>query len=98
MAELFDHTETTRNRFLSPTSRTARLVDEARRYIPGGTSRIHYYFSPYPIYAQSGSGCRLTDVDGAERLDFLNNMTSLIHGHANPKINEAIVGQLTLGT
>ena len=98
MAELFDKAETTGNRFLSPTSRTARLVEEARRYIPGGTSRIHYYFAPYPIYAQSGSGCRLTDVDGVERLDFLNNMTSLVHGHANPTINEAIVAQLAHGT
>lgn len=98
MAELFDKAETRGNRFLSPTSRTARLVEEARRYIPGGTSRIHYYFAPYPIYAQSGSGCRLTDVDGVERLDFLNNMTSLVHGHANPTINEAIVAQLAHGT
>ncbi|HEX5414244.1 MAG TPA: aspartate aminotransferase family protein, partial [Chloroflexota bacterium] len=98
MAEVFDQARTQRNQFLAPTSRTARLVDEARKYIPGGTSRIHYYFAPYPIYAHSGSGCRLTDVDGVERLDFLNNMTSLVHGHANPRINEAVIAQLGLGT
>ena len=86
------------NRFLSPGSATASLYEEARRYIPGGTSRIHYYFQPYPIYAQRGSGCYLTDVEGVERLDFLNNMTSLIHGHANPAINQALIEQIGRGT
>jgi glutamate-1-semialdehyde 2,1-aminomutase len=90
--------KSTSNRFLAPASETARLYEEARKYIPGGTSRIHYYFRPYPIYARSGAGCLLTDVEGVERLDFLNNMTSLIHGHANPTIMRAIVDQLERGT
>ena len=64
--------------------------EEARRYIPGGTSRIHYVFQPYPIYARSGSGCYLTDVEGVSRLDCLNNMTSLIHGHGNPAVKQAM--------
>ncbi len=80
-------------------SRTTRSVfEEARRYIPGGTSRIHYYYDPYPIYGRTASGCRLTDVEGVERTDFLNNMTSLIHGHADPCINQAIIGQLERGS
>ena len=80
----------------SPVTRS--VFEEARRYIPGGTSRIHYYYDPYPIYARTASGCRLTDVDGVERTDFLNNMTSLIHGHANARINQAIIEQLERGT
>ena len=51
-----------------------------------------------PIYAQSGNGCYLTDVEGVERVDYLNNMTALIHGHANPTINNAIIDQLQRGT
>ena len=66
--------------------------------MPGGTSRLHYYYQPYPIYAESGSGCYLTDVEGVERIDYLNNMTALIHGHANPVINLAIFNQLQRGT
>ena len=77
---------------------TERLYEEASRYIPGGTSRLHYYFPPYPIYARRAQGYTLVDVDGRERLDFLNNMTSLIHGHADPAIRAAIVAQLDLGT
>ncbi|MEO8448769.1 MAG: aspartate aminotransferase family protein [Gemmatimonadota bacterium] len=75
-----------------------RLYDEACKYIPGGSSRVHYYFEPYPIYAKSGRGSRLTDVDDVERIDFLNNMTSLIHGHAHPAITTAILDQAQRGT
>lgn len=91
-------TETGTNSFLSATSATARLYEEASRYLPGGTSRLHYYFRPYPIYARSGNGFRVTDVEGVERIDLLNNMTALIHGHRHPKINDAILEQLELGT
>src|SRR5713226_7667166 len=86
------------NRFLETTSATARLYEEACRYLPGGTSRLHYYFRPYPIYARSGDGCYLTDVEGVARLDLLNNMTALVHGHRNPGIHQAVVDQLELGT
>lgn len=87
-----------RKSFLEPNSATGRLFAEARKYIPGGTSRIHYYFRPYPVYAQSGEGCHLTDVEGTRRLDFLNNMTALIHGHANPAIKKALFGQIERGS
>lgn len=83
--------------FLDPASETARLYAEASKYIPGGTSRIHYYFRPYPIYAQSGEGCYLIDVEGTRRLDFLNNMTALIHGHGNPAIRKALFEQIERG-
>ena len=77
---------------------TAALFAESSRFMPGGTSRLHYYYQPYPIYARAGSGCYLTDVAGVERVDYLNNMTALIHGHANPTINAAIIDQLQRGT
>lgn len=80
------------------TAASQRLFEEACEYIPGGTSRVHYFYDPFPIYARSGSGCRLTDVDGVERLDFVNNMTSLIHGHAHPRILAAIGDQMQRGT
>src|SRR5689334_24534904 len=91
-------TETGLNSFLSASSATARLYEEACQYIPGGTSRLHYYFRPYPIYARSGDGCYLTDVEGVCRLDLLNNMTALIHGHRYPQVSQAVLEHLELGT
>jgi glutamate-1-semialdehyde 2,1-aminomutase len=40
----------------------------------------------------------VTDVEGQTRLDFVNNYTALIHGHAHPRILEAVSHQLSLGT
>jgi glutamate-1-semialdehyde 2,1-aminomutase len=61
--------------------------------MPGGNSRTTVYFPPYPIYAARALGSRVWDVDGVERLDFINNYSSLIHGHNHPKIVEAIIAQ-----
>ena len=38
-----------------PDSATARLHAQARELIPRGTSRLHYLFAPYPIYASHGA-------------------------------------------
>ncbi len=61
--------------------------------MPGGNSRVGVMFEPYPLYAVSGSGCRVTDVEGVERIDFVNNWSSLIHGHSNPEVLDAIASQ-----
>src|SRR5438046_9526398 len=86
------------NTFLEQGSRTAKLHETAAGVIPGGTSRIHYHFQPYPIYARAGQGFTLTDAEGVPRLDLLNNMTSLIHGHGHPAVKRALVDPPERGT
>lgn len=71
---------------------------EARRYLPGGETRSSTWHAPYPTYMASGDGAWLTDCDGNRYIDFLNNYTSLIHGHAQPDIVEEAADQLTRGT
>ena len=66
--------------------------------LPGGNSRHSVTMNPYPIYVSSANGFKVKDVEGEERLDFINNMTSLIHGHAHPAIVEAVSKQLEKGT
>ena len=56
------------------------------------------FHRPYPIYAASGEGCMLRDVDGNSRIDFINNFTSLIHGHAHKDVFAAVTSQLPSGT
>jgi glutamate-1-semialdehyde 2,1-aminomutase len=74
-------------------SGSARLFARAQRVLPGGNTRHTVAFDPYPIYAASGSGCKIVDVDGVERTDYINNFSSLIHGHSHPKIVEAVKRQ-----
>ena len=61
------------------TSKSADLYSRAQHVLPGGVSRNTVYRDPHPAYAAFGEGCRLTDLDGVTRLDFSNNMASLIH-------------------
>ena len=86
------------NRYLSPDSRAAALYQEARRWLPGGNTRTTVFADPYPPYASYGRGCVLVDADGQERLDFLNNYTSLMLGHADPLVTQAVGEQLQRGT
>jgi glutamate-1-semialdehyde 2,1-aminomutase len=72
--------------------------EAAKAVIPGGNTRLTAYFAPYPFYAVSGVGCRMYDLDGNVRLDFYNNATSLIFGHAYPPVVEAISDQARKGT
>ncbi|MCW3836961.1 aspartate aminotransferase family protein [Sphingomonas canadensis] len=74
--------------------RSADLYRRAQQVMPGGNSRVTIFFPPHPPYADHGSGCRITDVDGVERIDFVNNYSSLIHGHCPPAIVEAVRRQV----
>jgi glutamate-1-semialdehyde 2,1-aminomutase len=81
-----------------PSSRSASLYERACVVLPGGNSRQSVFRAPYPVYISSAKGARVTDADGDERIDFLNNFTSLIHGHAHPDVIAAVSAQLPLGT
>jgi glutamate-1-semialdehyde 2,1-aminomutase len=85
-------------RFSDPGSESARLFARARQVIPGGTSKANQHVRPHPCYIASGHGCHVTDVDGVERLDAINNFTALIHGHAFPPVVEAVTRQVARGT
>jgi glutamate-1-semialdehyde 2,1-aminomutase len=83
-------------RAFSPASES--LSFRARAVFPGGDTRASAHFGPYPLVISGASGCRLTDVDGNELLDFMNNFTSLIHGHAHPDVVAAIESQAPKGS
>lgn len=80
------------------TETSAGLYARAVEVMPGGNSRTAVYSSPYPVYIRSGSGARVTDADGVERLDFLNNSTTLIHGHAHPEMVRAVTEAVARGS
>jgi len=89
--------ETLVNDYKAKTSRSRQMYEEAVRVMPGGNSRTTTFFDPYPFYITRGQGARIWDADGAERLDFNGNYTSLILGHAPPSVVEAVTEQATRG-
>ena len=85
-------------RYRARTPGSAALHQAAAAYLPGGDTRTIAHYAPYPLAIERGRGATLTDADGNEYLDFLNNYTSLIHGHAHPRIVEAATEQLRRGS
>lgn len=84
--------------YKSNTSISEKCFDSAKKCLAGGETRTVSYYYPYPITIESGKGYTLTDVDGRHYIDCINNYTSLIHGHANEKVTEAICYAASKGT
>ena len=77
---------------------SGRLIEAARRSFPGGDTRMSAHFGPYPLFIERASGCRMIDADGHEIIDFMNNFTSLMLGHANPAVVKAVTEQMQRGS
>ena len=86
------------DQYVASTPRAAELHKEAMKYLPGGSTRGVQYFPPYPFVAERGEGLYIYDVDGNRYLDYVINATSLILGHAHPKVVKAIQDKASLGT
>ena len=86
------------NEYRRRTPRSRELHERAQDWLPGGETRTGTAFAPYPTYMERGEGNYLYDVDGNRLLDFTNNATSLIHGHAHPALVRAIREQAARGT
>tara|TARA_B100001013_G_scaffold177391_1_gene106649 strand:- start:243 stop:1583 length:1341 start_codon:yes stop_codon:yes gene_type:complete len=76
---------------------SAGLHKKASKFMPGGDTRNSIYWDPFPIYITSGDGTTLTDADGNQRTDFVNNMTTLILGHRPPEVTSALTEQISKG-
>ena len=74
------------------------MFERAQKSLPGGNTRAGVYIDPFPIYADRGEGVYLIDLDGHRLLDFVNNNTALILGHAHPAVVEALSDRVANGT
>ncbi len=52
----------------------------------------NYYEEPVVLHA--GRGCRVTDLDGRTFLDFFGGILTVSVGHANERVNRAVVSQV----
>jgi glutamate-1-semialdehyde 2,1-aminomutase len=81
-------------RYRERTPRSRELLEETRKLIPTGHGGGMWYQLPYPVLLERGEGCWIWDVDGNRYLDLRIGDWVMIHGHSNPVIRDAIVGQL----
>ena len=84
--------------YASQRPKSEALHKKACRYMPGGDTRTATFFLPFPNFIERGEGAYMYDADGHKLLDFQNNYTSLIHGHAHKETVEAVCQQMARGS
>lgn len=78
--------------------KSKQLGEDPRTRFNARTYRDFARGAPFPYYIESAQGFTIRDVDGNELIDFGNNATALVHGHAHPYIEQAIISVLRTGT
>jgi glutamate-1-semialdehyde 2,1-aminomutase len=76
------------------TERSAQLFEKAKTLFPGGVNSPVRAFGSVggtPRFITKGKGSRVWDADGNEYIDFCASWGPLILGHANEKIETAII-------
>ncbi len=78
--------------------RSFELFAEAKTLVPGGVLGARkpsdFIEGEYPIFLEYGKGCRLTDVDGNEFIDFLCGYGPIILGYREEEVDEAVIRQI----
>src|ERR671935_428308 len=97
-AKIAELTRREERRLDGSTPGSQALYERARQTLAGGVASAYQAREPWPIYLERGSGSRVWDVDGAERIDFHNAFGSMPQGHAHPAITRAVQRRLELGT
>jgi glutamate-1-semialdehyde aminotransferase len=79
-------------------SNSLKVFEEACTLIPGGVlgarKPADFIAGEYPIFLESGNGCRLYDVDGNEFIDFLCGYGPIILGYREKEVDEAVYKQI----
>lgn len=79
-------------------SRNDELFTQAKRVLPGGTTRTTLFVPPSAPYAAQGEGAHVIDEDGHRVVDANNNYTALIHGHRFQPSMQAASAAMEIGT
>jgi glutamate-1-semialdehyde 2,1-aminomutase len=73
----------------------------ARQLMPGGVSspvRAFKAVGGTPLFIKEADGCRITDVDGNEYIDYVGSYGPMIVGHANERVVAALSKAIGRGT
>jgi glutamate-1-semialdehyde aminotransferase len=79
-------------------TKSRELFEEASGLVPGGVLGARkpsdFIEGEYPIFLETGKGCRLTDVDGNEFIDFLCGYGPIILGYREEEVDDAVCRQI----
>jgi glutamate-1-semialdehyde 2,1-aminomutase len=78
-----------------------KLFQTAKTYFPGGVNSPVRAFGSVggtPLFIERGDGCHIYDADGNKYIDFCCSWGPLILGHANKKVNDAVMQAIQNGS
>ncbi len=84
-----------------PDTRSRELYRRALELLPGGVNspvRAMRAIGRDPLFIERGEGAELIDVDGNRYIDYVCSWGPLIHGHAHPRVLQAIERAAAHGT
>ena len=82
------------------TDRDQALRARARRVVPGGMwghQNAGRLPAAYPQFFRSAEGCRITDADGREYIDFMCAWGPMVLGYGDPDVERAAEAQGRMG-
>ena len=75
----------------------SEAVERSLRVFPGGSNGEFNLPPELSIVISQGKGSKLRDTTGATYLDFSMGWGSVLVGHANPEVTDAVIRQAALG-
>ena len=83
-------------------AKSQALFERARQTVPLASqtfskSHLTYPEGRAPLFLESGSGSRVTDVDGNEYVDFVSGLLPVILGYTDPDVDGAVIEQIGRG-
>lgn len=83
-----------------PSKAQARRMAEAHRHMPQGVAENYRYWGEaQTVFVDNVKGCRLTDCDGKEFVDFRLGYGPIILGYRDPRVDRAVMAAISqLGT
>ncbi len=78
--------------------KSEQLFGRARKVLPGGVNSPVRFYDPYPFFATSARGSKLTTADHKTYLDYCMGYGAMVLGHGYPSVIEAVRSQLGDGT
>ncbi len=75
-----------------------QLFNESKKFLPGGVDSPVRAIKPYPFFAESARGSKITDVDGNQYIDYCLAYGPMVLGHSNPEVINEVEKQLLKGS
>ena len=77
-------------------TKQAALMREAHQHMPQGVAENYRYWGDdRTVFIKSAKGCRLTDCDGKEYVDFRLGYGPIILGYRDERVDAAVIEQIT---